>query len=188
MALSELVDLANERVGGAVLAANDEFFAGRENLIVAAEPVFDPNAYVPTGKLMDGWETRRRREPGHDWAVLELGTFGRIEEVVVDTAHFKGNYPDRCSIQATRRAHGTPAAIRSRNHSSLVRLVRRSVRIGLSSSRFAVRSWLRPKRGSLGRSDKPRTSHNFLNCPSFPAMMMSSPSDVGSGSYGNRLG
>jgi allantoicase len=59
----------------------------------------------------DGWETRRRREPGNDWAVLELGTFGRIDEVVVDTAHFKGNYPDRCSIQATARAHGTPEEI-----------------------------------------------------------------------------
>ena len=59
----------------------------------------------------DGWETRRRREPGHDWAVLELGTFGVVSEVVVDTAHFKGNYPDRCSVQATRRAHGTPAEI-----------------------------------------------------------------------------
>ena len=48
----------------------------------------------------DGWETRRRREPGHDWAVLELGAPGRIEEVVIDTAHFKGNYPDRCFLQA----------------------------------------------------------------------------------------
>jgi allantoicase len=59
----------------------------------------------------DGWQTRRRREPGHDWAILELGTAGVIEEVVVDTAHFKGNYPDRCSIQASARAHGSPQEI-----------------------------------------------------------------------------
>jgi len=59
----------------------------------------------------DGWETRRRREPGHDWAVLELGTAGRIEEVVVDTAHFKGNYPDRCFLQGVAEASGTPEEI-----------------------------------------------------------------------------
>jgi allantoicase len=59
----------------------------------------------------DGWETRRRREPGHDWAILELGTAGRIDEITVDTAHFKGNYPDRCSIQASPRAHGSPEEI-----------------------------------------------------------------------------
>ena len=59
----------------------------------------------------DGWETRRRREPGHDWAILELGTSGTIEEVVVDTAHFKGNYPDRCFLQAVPEANGTPEEI-----------------------------------------------------------------------------
>ena len=59
----------------------------------------------------DGWETRRRREPGHDWAVLELGALGRIEAVTVDTAHFKGNYPDRCSIQASANADGSPDEI-----------------------------------------------------------------------------
>jgi len=59
----------------------------------------------------DGWETRRRREPGHDWAVLELGVPGRIDEVVVDTAHFKGNYPDRCFLQAAPAATGSPEEI-----------------------------------------------------------------------------
>ena len=48
----------------------------------------------------DGWETRRRREPGNDWAILALGQSGQVRRVEVDTAHFKGNYPDRCSIQA----------------------------------------------------------------------------------------
>ena len=78
MALSELVDLASERVGGAVLAASDYFFASRENLIRDAEAVFDPHAYVPTGKLMDGWESRRRRGAGHDWCLVRLGV--RFEE------------------------------------------------------------------------------------------------------------
>ncbi len=48
----------------------------------------------------DGWETRRRREPGNDWCILELGHRGLIEKVLLDTAFFKGNYPDRFSLQA----------------------------------------------------------------------------------------
>jgi allantoicase len=50
----------------------------------------------------DGWETRRRRGPGHDWVIVRLGHPGTIERVELDTAHFKGNYPDRCSLQAKR--------------------------------------------------------------------------------------
>jgi allantoicase len=48
----------------------------------------------------DGWETRRRRGPGHDWIILTLGVRGTISRAVVDTAYFKGNYPDSCSVQA----------------------------------------------------------------------------------------
>ena len=47
----------------------------------------------------DGWETRRRRVPGNDWIVISLGAPGLVKRVEVDTAHFKGNYPDRCSVQ-----------------------------------------------------------------------------------------
>jgi allantoicase len=97
----EVIDLLAMAWGGRGIIANDEHFGRVENLTA-------PGRGVDMG---DGWETRRRREPGHDWSVLELGAFGRIEEVVVDTAHFKGNYPDRCSIQATARAHGSPAEI-----------------------------------------------------------------------------
>jgi allantoicase len=110
MALSEYVDLASERVRGAVLAANDEFFAGRENLIKQAAAVFDPDAYVPTGKLMDGWETRRRREPGHDWCLVRLGLRGVVKKVVVDTAFFRGNYPAGCSLEACDVDGKTPLA------------------------------------------------------------------------------
>jgi len=106
-----LPDLAVRSFGGAVVWANDELFAGRENLVTPGPAVFTPRTFGAKGQVYDGWETRRRREPGHDWAVLELGAFGRIEEVTVDTAHFKGNYPDRCSIQASARAHGSPEEI-----------------------------------------------------------------------------
>ena len=46
----------------------------------------------------DGWETRRRRDAGHDWLILQLGHAGKIEMINVDTAFFKGNYPDRVSL------------------------------------------------------------------------------------------
>jgi allantoicase len=48
----------------------------------------------------DGWETARRRGPGNDWVILALGHPGTIDKIDVDTAHFKGNYPDRVSIEA----------------------------------------------------------------------------------------
>ncbi len=97
---TELVDLASERVGGVVLAANDEFFAPKENLLHSTQPVFIEDKYTDRGKWMDGWETRRRREPGHDWAIIQLGLPGVIKGVVVDTSHFKGNYPAQCSLEA----------------------------------------------------------------------------------------
>ena len=70
---TQLVDLASERVGGRVLAANDDFFAPKENLIKPAKPVFIEHKYTDRGKWMDGWESRRRRTPGHDECILQLG-------------------------------------------------------------------------------------------------------------------
>ncbi|MEX2180676.1 MAG: allantoicase [Gemmatimonadaceae bacterium] len=95
-----LPDLAAERSGGAVISANDEFFADKENLLKAAAPVWREGVYTDRGKWMDGWETRRRREPGSDWCIIRLGEPGVIRGVVVDTAHFTGNYPEACSIEA----------------------------------------------------------------------------------------
>ena len=98
-----LLDLLAMENGGRGIIANDEHYGCIENLTAPGRGV----------NMGDGWETRRRREPGHDWAVLELGTPGHIEEVVVDTAHFKGNYPDRCFLQATSDAAGSPDEIGS---------------------------------------------------------------------------
>jgi len=95
------LDLLAMENGGRGIIANDEHFGRVENLTA-------PGRGVDMG---DGWETRRRREPGHDWAILELGTAGLVDEIIVDTAHFKGNYPDRCFIQVAPEAHGTPAEI-----------------------------------------------------------------------------
>src|SRR3954464_3171710 len=100
MDFTELVDLASERLGGAVLYANDDFFAPKENLLKATAPVFIEAKYTDRGKWMDGWESRRRRTPGFDWCIVRLGLPGTIRGVVVDTSHFKGNYPEGFSLEA----------------------------------------------------------------------------------------
>jgi allantoicase len=98
MDFTELIDLASERVGGAVLVANDDFFAPKENLLKASAPIFIEGKYTDRGKWMDGWETRRRRTPGFDWCIIRLGMPGIIRGVVVDTSYFRGNYPEHCSL------------------------------------------------------------------------------------------
>jgi allantoicase len=104
MDFTELVDLVSERLGGAVLYANDEFFAHKENLLKASAPVFVEGKYTDWGKWMDGWETRRRRSPRlgekFDWCLIRLGLAGVIRGVVADTAHFRGNFPSHCSLEA----------------------------------------------------------------------------------------
>src|SRR4051812_16725308 len=72
-AFLDLPDLACEDVGGAALACNDEFFAEKENLLKPAAAVWKDHLYTDRGKWMDGWETRRRREAGHDWCLVRLG-------------------------------------------------------------------------------------------------------------------
>jgi allantoicase len=96
---AQLADLASERLGGRVLHANDDFFAPKENLLKESKPVFIEGKYTPRGKWMDGWETRRRRTPGHDWSIVRLGLPGVIRGVVVDTSFFTGNYPERFSLE-----------------------------------------------------------------------------------------
>ena len=59
-----LVDLASERLGGKAIFANDDFFASKNGLVKAEEPIFIPGKYTANGKWMDGWESRRRRTPG----------------------------------------------------------------------------------------------------------------------------
>lgn len=103
----DLVDLAARRLGGMVLAANDEFFAAKENLLLPGPPTFDPHRYTDRGKEMDGWETRRRRGAGHDWCIVRLGVPGVVRQVLVDTTHFRGNYPEACSIEGHWAAAGT---------------------------------------------------------------------------------
>ena len=145
---TSLPDLVAERLGGAVIAANDEFFAPKENLVKAAAAVWREGEYTDRGKWMDGWETRRRRESGHDWCIIRLGAPGIVRGVVVDTAFFRGNYPESCSLEASD-AHGV-----------------------VSSDRLAAGRWvpILPKsplqgdtRNLFATHDAPRTTHVRLN-------------------------
>jgi len=86
---NSLYDLVAIENGGKVITCNDMFFSSKDNLIMPGR-----------GKNMgDGWETKRKREPGNDWAILKTGTSGNVKRIEVDTAHFKGNYPESCSIE-----------------------------------------------------------------------------------------
>jgi allantoicase len=107
-AFVRMVDLASERLGGVALVANDEFFAEKENLLKPGRGVFIADKFTERGKWMDGWETRRRREPGYDWCIVRLGMRGRVHGFDVDTNHFLGNYPERCSIELLDTDPQTP--------------------------------------------------------------------------------
>ncbi len=97
---TKLIDLAAERTGGLVLETTDDFFARKENLIKPGRGIFIEGKYTDNGKWMDGWESRRKRVPGHDWCVVELGLRGIIAGVDIDTNHFLGNHPPHASIEA----------------------------------------------------------------------------------------
>jgi allantoicase len=99
-----LPDLAVRTLGGSVVWANDESFAERQNLILPGAAQFDVSSFGHRGKVYDGWETRRRREPGTDAAIVRLGAAGVVRGVVIDTAWFKGNYPPEASVEAASAA------------------------------------------------------------------------------------
>ena len=94
------VRLEQPRLGTRVTFASDEFFAAKERLIEPQEPVFIDGKYDDHGKWMDGWESRRRRTPGHDHCIIRLGVPGVIQGVDIDTSFFTGNFPPEASIDA----------------------------------------------------------------------------------------
>jgi len=104
-AFTQLTDLAVERLGGKVLYAMDDFFVEKENLIAPTRGIFITDKYTDRGKWMDGWESRRKRTPGHDWAVIQLATSGKITGFDIDTNFFLGNHPPHASIEAVNLPH-----------------------------------------------------------------------------------
>jgi allantoicase len=132
----ELVDLAAQRLGGGVILANDEFFAPKEGLVLEHAPVFIEGKYTERGKWMDGWETRRRRSPGYDWAIIRLGVPGVVRGFVVDTSFFTGNYPESCSIEGCALP-GVPDAETLEN-AKWFELLSKSQLQGDSRNQFAI--------------------------------------------------
>ena len=96
--VNKWVQLEQPRLGSRVTYATDEFFGAKERLIDPAEPIFVPDRYDDHGKWMDGWESRRKREPGNDYCVIRLGVPGIVHGFDVDTRHFTGNYPPQVSV------------------------------------------------------------------------------------------
>ena len=99
-AFTYFTDLAAEKLGGKVLLCSDDFFAKKENLVKPGRGIFIADKYTDRGKWMDGWESRRKRTPGHDWCILQLAVSGKIHGVDIDTNHFLGNHPPFASIDA----------------------------------------------------------------------------------------
>ncbi len=140
---THLIDLASARLGARAVAANDEFFAEKENLLKPDAPIWAADRYTDRGKWMDGWETRRRRTPGHDWCIVQLGLPGIIHSVVVDTSFFRGNYPSHCSIDGCGLPEGTDPSAESIVWHPLLAMTELS---GDSQNALAIDRSARPER------------------------------------------
>ncbi|MFZ2176628.1 MAG: allantoicase [Rhodococcus sp. (in: high G+C Gram-positive bacteria)] len=134
-----LPDLAVRTLGGAVVWANDELFAERENLIRPTAAVYQPATFGHKGQVYDGWETRRRRVAGTDEAIIRLGVPGVVRGVVVDTAWFRGNYPPEISVEAAS-VEGYPSADELVEGTEWTTIVARSPIRGDTENQFAVDS------------------------------------------------
>jgi allantoicase len=147
MEFTDLVDLASEKLGGAVLFANDEFFAPKENLLNPSPAVWIEGKYTERGKWMDGWETMRRRSPRLDeecdWCVIRLGSAGRIRGVTVDTSFFRGNFPSHCSIDACAAGPGADVDELLGDNTRWTEVLPRSALSGDAQNNFAIDSSIR---------------------------------------------
>jgi len=92
-------NLASQSEGAKILFATDEWFAAADNLLKDEPPVFDEDAYCEQGKVMDGWESRRRRETGHDFCLIKLAAQASIFALEIDTAYFTGNHVPSISLE-----------------------------------------------------------------------------------------
>jgi allantoicase len=106
--LSHLTELSLDATGSFVLFATDDYFAPKESLLRPHAPEWREGAYTERGKWMDGWESSRRRTPGHDWAIVRLGTPGALVALACDTTHFKGNAPQEVSLEGLDLPLATP--------------------------------------------------------------------------------
>ena len=98
--VQQLTNLADARIGAEILECSDEFFAEAKRMLQFEAPVFIEDKFDEHGKWMDGWETRRKRHTGYDWAIIKLAVAGQIQALDIDTTFFSGNYPASAAVQA----------------------------------------------------------------------------------------
>jgi allantoicase len=88
--VDEVFELSATVMGGVAISCSDQHFGTKDNLLLPGR-----------GKDMgDGWETKRTRGPHVDWTIVRLGAKGEIDHIVVDTAHFRGNFPQKVQVFA----------------------------------------------------------------------------------------
>jgi allantoicase len=131
-----LPDLAARTFGSGIVYTNDEFFAAADHLLAPLPPVFTPHTFDHRGQVYDGWETRRRREAGHDFVIVRLGAPGVVHGIDIDTSFFTGNFPPHASVDGCA-VDGYPdaAALRA---ATWTPLVSRSPLAGDSQNLFTV--------------------------------------------------
>jgi allantoicase len=98
--IQQLTNLADDRIGAEIIDCSDDFFAEAKRMLQFTSPVFVEDKFDEHGKWMDGWETRRKRHAGYDWAIIKLGVAGKIKALDIDTTFFTGNYPASAAVEA----------------------------------------------------------------------------------------
>ncbi len=98
--IQQLTNLADDRIGAEIIDCSDDFFAEAKRMLQSNTPIFVEDKFDEHGKWMDGWETRRKRHAGYDWAVIKLGVAGKIKALDIDTTFFTGNYPASAAVEA----------------------------------------------------------------------------------------
>ncbi|MGW6916067.1 allantoicase [Kitasatospora sp. NPDC054939] len=143
---TELVNLASRLLGAGVVATNEDTFADAENLLVAKPAEFRPHTFGHKGQIMDGWESKRRRgvsaeqphptDDDHDWTIVRLGVAGAVRGLIIDTAHFTGNYPESASVEAAAVAgHPSPEELQA---AAWVEILPRTPLRGDTAHEFAI--------------------------------------------------
>ena len=132
--IETLVNLASPKMGSKVISVSDDFFGKASRMLDDKDPVFIEDKYDDHGKWMDGWESRRRRDGGHDWAIIKLGSPGVISKAEIDTSHFTGNFPPFTSLEGLF-SEETP-----NEKSNWVSLIKKTSLIGNQKNAFIIES------------------------------------------------
>lgn len=113
--LQQLTNLADDRIGAEVIDCSDDFFAEAKRMLQFNPPIFVEDKFDEHGKWMDGWETRRKRHAGYDWAIVQLAVAGKIKALDIDTTFFTGNYPASAAVEACYAPNGDLSQVEWQN-------------------------------------------------------------------------